>query len=310
MFKNALVAFVATTFTLVVATRSSVAQIADPVSVTFRVPSADPVARVLDSGVVLVGRVTSIEKERVEVTPRASILTGGKSPSTRPQVFYTIANVKIEQRLLGAKNETHVKVGFNTGSRDVELIVGRRYLLHLVSLKDFGFSVTSYINSPISEQDDPDYEKAVAEAKKVTDVLNDPMKALKSDQASVRATAAVILLAKYRGLLAHGVTREEPISEEESRLILKGLSEADWPNRLPEPDNALMLLANNGRTSKSKWDAFTAFQLLGLRHQDGWSPPIVAIATNSTAGYKDEFKKWLDGPGKHYRIKKLVPKDK
>src|SRR5579871_5706099 len=52
---------------------------------------------------VIVGKVVAIESKTVSATP---------VPGAKDKVDYTIASVKIEDALLGAKGLTHIKVGF------------------------------------------------------------------------------------------------------------------------------------------------------------------------------------------------------
>jgi hypothetical protein len=92
---------------------------------------------------------------------------------------------------------------------------------------------------------------------------------------------------------------QTPIPADESKLILKGLTEADW--------------AKFDRTAPNGMQAFYS---LGVTEKDGWTPPkAVPVkpgepAPNYNILAKAAFVKWLEGPGKDYRIKKLVPKGK
>jgi hypothetical protein len=140
-------------------------------------------------------------------------------------------------------------------------------------------------------------KKAIEDVKKVAAVLADPLKALKSAKAETRTEAALVMVTKYRTPPTF-VRDTEPVAigPEESKLILKALAEGEWKARFDAPN------------------AYTAFNQLGLTARDGWTPPIIV---NPPAGqprpdyaaiYKDAFARWLDGPGKDYQIKKLVPK--
>src|SRR5581483_6143826 len=59
--------------------------------------------RVAQSEVVAVGKVTAVEDKTVSAP---------QFPGAKDKVEYRIAVVKISDHLLGAKGETHVKVGF------------------------------------------------------------------------------------------------------------------------------------------------------------------------------------------------------
>ena len=140
-------------------------------------------------------------------------------------------------------------------------------------------------------------KKTLEEVKKVTAVLADPMKALTSDKAEVRAEAAAVMVTKYRAYPTFGgATEQVAIGADESTLILKALTAGEWkPNRFGAPN------------------AFTAFGQLGLTEKDGWVQPVIAAVPGQPAPdyasvTKDAFTKWLAGPGKDYRIKKVVSK--
>ena len=59
--------------------------------------------RAMSAEAVVVGKVTSIEKEPVEAAP---------FPNAPNKVAYRVAVVKVETALAGVKNVTHIKVGF------------------------------------------------------------------------------------------------------------------------------------------------------------------------------------------------------
>src|SRR6187397_382249 len=59
--------------------------------------------RAVTAEVVVVGKVTAIEKDAVEAAP---------FPGAPNKVAYKVAVVKIENGLAGAANITHVKIGF------------------------------------------------------------------------------------------------------------------------------------------------------------------------------------------------------
>ncbi|HXD87454.1 MAG TPA: hypothetical protein VN641_13240 [Urbifossiella sp.] len=265
--------------------------------------------RAISAQVVVVGKVTAIEKETVAAAP---------APGAKNKVDYKIAVVRIESALAGAANLTHIKVGFIPqplaapqpvqpgGARPFiirrrpllpELKEGQQYVLFLTKHPDAGF----YIMSPMSPPLDPKLDqtkKEVESIKKALTVVADPMKSLKAATASDRAFAATMLVLKYR---THpgGAIEQSPIAAEQSRLILQGLSEADWEKF----DRA----APNG---------MRAFAMLGLTPADGWTPPKpVPVkpgqpAPNYNAVTKQAFVKWLAGPGKDYRIKSYVLKKK
>ena len=64
-------------------------------------PNASTTQKVLAADAVLVGKVSSVEKETVDLEP---------FPNAKTKVPHTVVNVKIETALYGAKNVTHVKI--------------------------------------------------------------------------------------------------------------------------------------------------------------------------------------------------------
>ena len=146
-------------------------------------------------------------------------------------------------------------------------------------------------------------EAETAAAAKLPPVLADPMKALKSDKPEARAEAAAILLIKYRSYPALATETEAvAIDAAESKLILKGLAEADWRYQAPRSPVAYGPLPH------------LAFRHLGLNEKDGWVPPVVAppqpgmLPVDPGVIIGDAFGQWFDGPGKNYVIKKIVTK--
>jgi hypothetical protein len=269
--------------------------------------------RAATSEVVVVGKVTAIEKDAVDA-PR--------SPGAKEKVAYKVAVVKIEKNLAGANNLTHIKIGFIPppvqpggpvpvgpgGIRPAirrprlqapELKVGQEMLFFL----DKHFAADFYIMPPMSPPVDVSSDagkKEVESVKKVTDLLADPMKSLKGDKADARAEAATLLVMKYRAYPPFGGEVDQVgIGAEQSKLILKALAEADW---------------KAVRTVPGAMNPMQAFYQLGLTEKDGWTPPKFVPAqpgqppVDFGVVQKEAFVKWLAGPGKDYQIKKVVAK--
>jgi hypothetical protein len=270
-----------------------------------------PAQRALTSETVVIGKVTAIEKEMVEATP---------FPGAPNKLQYKIAVVKIETALSGSANVTHIKVGFipppppmnpQPGQPGVirpgirrpamlpELKEGEEYVLFLSKHPDGNFLMMSNMSPPLENKAEGT-KNEVESIKKVLAVVAEPVKSLKADKADDRAFAAAVLATKYRSYPDRGgETEQTPISADESKLILKGLAESDWTKF----DRA----APNG---------MQAFYSLGLTDKDGWVAPKPVPAQqgqpapNFNQLTKDAFIKWLDGPGKDYQIKQIVPKKK
>ena len=250
--------------------------------------------------VLVTGKVTAIEKDTVDAT---SPYAGAKD-----KVTYKVAVVKIDGALAGANNLTHIKVGFVPpdpnapplrGSGGVIrqrepvpiLKEGQEMLLFLVKHPTADFHVMGYRNMPADISTEAG-KKELDTVKKFTAVLADPMKGLKSDKAEVRAETAMIVVMKYRTYPTFETKIEEvAIPADESKLLLKGLAEADWDGRAGGPTHPLY-----------------AYYQLGLTAKDGWQEPVAKPGVDFNTLMKEAFAKWLAGPGKDYQIKKVVPK--
>jgi hypothetical protein len=291
MFRYSLAAALAAALLAVPAGAKRVARIFTPLDCVVRADA------------VVVGKVTAIEKEQVTAAP---------APGDPSKLSYSVAVVKVESGLFGADNATHVRVAFippaperreppaagapgrapaRTGFQPVHLKEGTEGLFYLSKHHGGQFYVIQPIMRPAETKFDG-YKDELALAKRACAVFRDPLKALKAEKAEERGFAALVLVNKYRAYPENpGVQYEQGrVTAEESRLILKGLTEASW-----KPD------VKGG-------DAYRAFASLGLTAQDGWKHPALKPGEDFAAKTKEAFAEWLAGPGKDYQIRKWVPK--
>jgi hypothetical protein len=270
-----------------------------------------PAQRAISADAVVVGKVTAIEKELVEAAPFVG------APN---KVAYKVAVVKVDSALAGANNVTHIKVGFvpppppappqpvQPGLRPAigrrpnltpELKEGQEFVFFLAKHPDANFYIMPMMSPPLDVKAE-ETKKELEEMKKVLDVIADPLKALKSDKPGNRAFAATVMASKYRNFPdAGGEIEQVAIDAQESKLILKGLAESDWT-----------------KLDRTVPNGMQAFYSLGLTDKDGWVAPKFVRpkagqpAVNFNQVTKEAFVKWLEGPGKDYVIKKVVPKKK
>ena len=149
-------------------------------------------------------------------------------------------------------------------------------------------------------------KKDLEAVERITATIADPMKGLKSEKANVRAETAAILIMKYRTYpeFAAGVD-QLPIDAEESRLIVQALADGEWSQKVRPLPNA------GGVPS-----LLQAFYQLGLTDKDGWKQPMAPPPqpgqppADFAAILKKAYTEWLAGPGKDYRVKKLVARKK
>lgn len=266
-----------------------------PVRADRIAPISSPIERALRAPVVVLGKVTSVEKEPVE----AALYPGATN-----KVSHKIAVVKVETNLLGADGATHLRVGFvpvgaegvrpGRGPDNPALAEGQEWLFFLVKHHDGGFHAIPYMTPPVDLK--AEGAKAQTESvKKVLAVVADPTKALKADKLEDRTFAALALVTKYRSP-TEGVREVAPVAipADESKLILTALAAGEWK---PDP--------RGGR-----FNATTAFFQLGLTEADGWKSPVAKPGEDFHEALRQAFAKWTEGAGKDYRIKKLVPKTK
>lgn len=248
-------------------------------------PAASAAERALRVPVVFVGKVAAIEKATVEAEPY---------PGAGTKLAYTVAVVKVETALAGADGMTHVKIGFAPMRRyAITLKDGQSALFFVAKHHDAPFHVIPYMTPPIDTAEGG-YKQQLEGATAALAVVADPGKALKAEKAEDRAAAAAAIVFKLRHPPEEAPKGNEAIllAADESRTILKALAGAAWK----EDRHDLTL---NG---------FRSFVLLGLTDADGWKPPAAEAGKDYVETTRAAFAAWLDGPGKEYRIKKLVPK--
>jgi hypothetical protein len=280
----------------------------------LRIAMKTPAQRALSADVVVVGKVTAIEKEMVEAQP---------FPNAPNKVSFKVAVVKIETNLAGAANITHVKIGFIPPAKPdpnappvarpgrpirgplpaLELKEGQEMLFFLSKHPGGDFHVIPAMSPPLEVKGDAG-KKELEAVKSITATLADPMKGLKSDKPEVRAETAAVMVMKYRSYPDFaGAVDHVAIDAGESKLILKALAEAEWTQNV-RPGAA------------GAPNAYTAFAYLGLTEKDGWKPPVIPKVlpgqpvVDFAAAHKKAFSDWLAGPGKDYVIKKFVAKPK
>ncbi len=247
----------------------------------------------VQSEAVVVGTVASIEKELAEVKSH---------PDAKETTAYSVAVVKVDTAIHGAKNTTHIRVGFilravqqnelrskDDFPREPNLDEGGKYLLFLQKHPVGGFYTYGYATPP---QKLP-AEAAIAEAKLAAAAIADPMMALKAEKAQDRALAAIALLMHYRKPAGRGEVDLVPIDAEENAAILKAISEGDWT------------AAVTGHVT-----LWSAYQYLGLTDKDGWKHPTIKPGENHNLVMQKTFQDWLAGPGAKFRFQKYVAKAK
>jgi hypothetical protein len=260
--------------------------------------------RVAQADVVVTGKVTAIEDKTVAATP---------APGAKDKVEYTVAVIKVQDDILGAKGLTHIKVGFIVPKEApappakpggpvrlpirrgpvVKFEVDQEVLVFLKKHHDGDFYIAQAYFDVVDKKVAPDFDKQVELAKKCAKALADPMASLKSKDADERLMTAGMLVSRYR-YFRQPNPKTEPIDADESKLIMNVLAEADWTKPFTP-----------GSVSPQQ-----VFGQLGVTEKDGWvwkPAPGVPVPPNA---YQDAAKAWVKANADKYRIQRFVEEKK
>jgi hypothetical protein len=254
--------------------------------------------RVAQADAVVVGKVTAIEDKLVEAT---------QVPGAKDKVEYHVAVIKIKDDLLGAKDLTHVRVGYIV-PKEVPAAPGGPIRLPIRRYPTVKFEVDQEVCAFLKKHHEgnfyvaqayfdvidkkaPNFEKDVEQAKKCAKLLADPKASLKAKDADTRTLTAAMLVARYRGWRGPNA-KTEPIDADQSQLILTALAEADWAK--PFAPNTMA--------------PQTAFNQLGLTDKDGWS--WKSAPGQPPTAFQDAAKAWLKDNAATYRIQQFVTEKK
>jgi hypothetical protein len=256
---------------------------------------------------VVVGKVTSIEPDRVELETH---------PGSKEKASFQIAVVKIESAMLGAKNLTHLKVAFapmpleggaNPGVRPfrpgmggpVPLSEGQEGLFFLVPHTPG----SNILKIPMGLDPVPagaaNYKDELAKVKAFNDVLADPLKAMKAEKLADRQAAAGMLAMKYATPPLDGAPAEQvPLDAELSKAIVATILEIDWaaPNAPGDSFGSGPMLASR----------------FGLAQGSPLGIPkfVVKPGENYNTRWKQAIQEWAKANPEKVVLKKYVPKGK
>lgn len=268
-------------------------------------PSPLPI-RVLNSDVVIVGKVTSVEEKT--------------TVSKKDGVEYKVAVLKIEQNIKGAKDTTHIRVAWpapQAQPQEPELLPGQPIRPRLPIRPRFGamalqkdqeallflkkqpgetFYIGAEFMSVVLKDNNPNFKNELNEAVKGAKVLENPLASLKSKDAEERLLAAGLQLQRYR-MNRTGTQKQEPINSEESKLILKTIAESDWNPNQPNRGPGWFMM-----------NPQQMFYQLNLTQADGWVQP--RPNPKNPQNFQKEIeaaaKKWLNDNAEKYVIKRFV----
>jgi len=237
---------------------------------------------------------------------------------------FKIFTLKVESVLIGGKAET-LKIaippsdpaqipfegpgGFPGGGgnfvyrpyiNNVQVIDGQEgtfFLRAMTGVKDTYNLVSAGI--PLNPLDTK-YKENIEVVKAIAAILKDPVKALKADKAEDRFYAATILVGKYRAYPPNAIygVDQEPIPDEESKLILKAIAEADWAefDKQPAPNE----VRSNDWYEKNPVNL--VYQM-NLYPGQGGFPKVTGQGGNYNAEFGEKFREWLKDSGEKFQVK-------
>jgi len=255
--------------------------------------------RIAQADVVVLGKVTAVEDKTVMAE---------RFPGDKEKGEYRIVVVKINDALVGAKDLTHLKVGYvvpkvvppgpgGTGGpgggirphirpgfrpQPVSLNKGQEGCLFLKPHHKESFYVVN-TTMDVLDKSAPNYDNQVKELKQYAKIAADPMTALKSKDADERFKGAATLIYRYRTNRGMGKTEEVPAAE--SKLILEALAGGNW---------------NTPARADGQVNAQTLFAMLGAQPKDGWTQPA------DFRQFPEAAKAWLKTHADSFRLQRFV----
>jgi hypothetical protein len=272
----------------------------DAVALRIAIPNRSAAQQAIQADVIVVGKVTEVEKEMARATP---------FPGSKDQVEFHVGVVKISQKILGAKGLTTVRVGWQQVApipiggpirrppirQPIALTEGLEGCFLLNKHHDGDFYVLAQWGQPVDKKA-ADFNTQLETVKKVVKIFDDPTSALKAKDVAERQFAAAVLLQKYRMYPQYvvGEPKQQEISAELSKLIMQTIGEGDWTKF--EQKDGIPLGPQN------------LFGMLAIQPgKDGFNPPMFKPGQQDFAKvYADYVTKWIKDNAENYRIKRYV----
>jgi RNA polymerase sigma factor (sigma-70 family) len=259
--------------------------------------------QIVQSDIVVLGRVVALEPKDVEA------VFSSESPY---KLDYRMAVVKVQEVIHGQKDVKQLHLGFISPAQDRKVDktgkampalwplqfnpvkVGQEGMFFLGKHHQGNFYVNFVLFGGFLPSDDtPELTKNLENARRLENVLQLPLEALKVENESNRFLAATMLVSRYRlSWLKDRKLPEKAIAAEESKLILKTLAEADWS----DSTEALC-------PSKYPTHPYQVFLQLGVTKADGYDPPKNAPDFRDTLRYTQN---WLRDNQEKYRIQRFT----
>ena len=252
--------------------------------------------RVVQSDLVVSGKITTLEPKDVEATFSAEL------PN---KVDYRIAVVKVHEVVHGQKTVKELRLGFIAPGQDRKVDKAGKalpippfsfqrftkgqnglFFLRKHYQGDFYMSFV-FFGAFVDSRDGAEFTKNLHDVRRLNKVLEAPVEALKDRNATNRFVAATMLVHRHRlSWLKERKGAEKTIDAEVSKLLLKTLAEADWQE--------------NEAIDKYPPHPYRVFLELGVKKADGYDPPANPSDDRDTLRYTHT---WLRDHQEKYRIK-------
>jgi hypothetical protein len=262
---------------------------------------------------IVVGRVMGMEDIDVKV-PAA--------PGSAQMTTYRIAVVSITELVRGKKELKQVRVGFvpsnvgpnanpgggpgpviRPGMGPVQLAAGQEGLFFLQKHATGDFFVVSGQFDFVSNQNKAGYENDLKDAKRAAKLLESPLESLKSKEQDDRYFTAALLITLYRTAKVVP-NKQEPISVEESKLILQALAENEnWKGQAMIKPGIKGGPIKGGPIRQDPMAPLQLFNMLGVNQQDGFTPPAQITSPDD---YPQAARQWCQKNAGTYQIKRFV----
>jgi hypothetical protein len=246
--------------------------------------------RAAKAEVIVVGRIIALEEKDVSAP---------QFPKAPQNVNYRIAVVSVGEAIKGAKGLKTIRLGFipppqpvkgkppfirpGIGRFNVNFSVGQDGMFFLTKHHQENF-YTAPMYFDFVNGENKNFKNEVRLAKLAVKIGNNPQAALKSKDNEERFFAAAMLIDKYRPYVGPKA-KTEPISAQESKLILTALLDADW---------------KQGGPGGFQFHPYNLFLRLSPKDA-GWIQPQGNINI-----MHDSAKEWLQKNAGTYRIQRII----
>jgi hypothetical protein len=202
-----------------------------------------PAAIAMSADFVVVGKVNDLERDEIEAFPHGIPPINHRKEPKPKKVRYRVADLSIDDPLIGAKGLTRMRVGFVVaepaakprGAVPIELKAGQEgcFFLTRHDAADFYILQSGFGIVPLLKTN-PNYDQELSRVKLVAKAIDDPVAALKAKEPADRHLAAVAVLTRYSLVNfspAAGGPKMEEFPAEQNKLILDVLLELPWAQK-------------------------------------------------------------------------------